>query len=140
MRTHLLLAIAATFVAGCSTTAVSEHNAQMVPAERIYAQAFMGPAVSPTDGSVLFLRDEGFGGAGCTHDIYVDAVKVVGLRHGEQATIHVPAGRHFIRMVVSTAICPDITVSQETDIQASKRQVYRILLPIDGTLRLTRIE
>jgi hypothetical protein len=127
-------------VAGCSTTQVSEQTAAAVPSERIYVPNFIGPASTPAHGSILFLRDAGFGGAGCTHDIYVDTVKVLGLRHGEQATIHVPTGRHFIRLVVSTPICPDITTSQETEIMSGVRQVYRILLPADGNLRLTRVE
>lgn len=72
--------------------------------------------------------------------MFVDTVKVLSIRHNEQSTIHVPAGRHFIRLAVSTTLCPDITASQETEIVGGARQVYRISLPADGSLRLTRVE
>lgn len=72
--------------------------------------------------------------------MYVDNVKVFAIRHGEQITIHVPAGQHFFRLETGGGLCPNIATSQETTIAPGARQTYRILLPSDGSLRLTRVE
>lgn len=72
--------------------------------------------------------------------MYVDNVKVFAIRHGEQMTIHVHAGRHFFRLETGGGLCPNIAASQETTIAAGERETFRILLPSDGNLRLTRIE
>lgn len=125
---------------GCSTTPVSQQSAAYVPPDRIYQPSYVGPAGGPEDGTVVFLRDAGFVGSGCSHDMYVDNVKVFAIRHGEQITIHVPAGRHFFRLETGGGLCPNIAASQETTLLAGQKEVYRILLPSDGNLRLTRLQ
>lgn len=126
--------------AGCSTTPVTQQSAAQVPADRIYQQSYIGMATGPSDASVTFLRDAGFSGGGCSHDMYVDNVKVFAIRQGEQATIHVPAGQHFFRLETGGGMCPNIAASQETTLAPGARQIYRILLPSDGSLRLTRVQ
>jgi hypothetical protein len=142
MKIHNKLMAVATFLllSSCSTTPVTEQAAKSVPADRIYATAYVGAATNSSDATVVFLRDSGNFGAGCTHDLYVGTTKVFAIRKGEQMTLHVPAGQHFFRLATGGGLCPNITTSQETTIAAGTRQVYRILLPSDGSLRLTRVE
>ena len=136
----LPIAAVMALAAGCSTTPVSRQTAASVPPDRIYQPSYVGSAVSPTDATVLFLRDAGFSGAGCSHDMFVDNVKVFAIRHAEQITIHIPAGQHFFRLETGGGLCPNIAASQQTTIAAGEHQVFRILLPSDGSLRLTRME
>ena len=124
----------------CSTTPVTQQSAAPVPAERIYQTSYIGAASGTSEATVVFLRDSGFSGSGCSHDLYIDNVKVFAIRHGEQITTHVPAGQHFFRLETGGGLCPNISASQETTIPSGARQTYRILLPSDGSLRLTRIE
>ena len=127
-------------VSGCSTVPVSQASAAAVPPDRIYQPERVGPASAPGQATVVFLRDAGFSGAGCSHDIFVDNVKVFAIRQGEQITIHVPAGAHFFRLETGGGLCPNIATSQDALLAPGARQVYRILLPSDGSLRLTRVQ
>lgn len=132
--------IAALALVGCSTTPVTQQFARPVPPERIHEASYVGPAAEATDATVVFLRDSGGHGSACTHDIYVNTTRVFSIRQGEQITFHVPAGQHFFRLESGGGLCPNISTSQETILSEGARQVYRILLPSDGSLRLTRIE
>ncbi|MBA3998713.1 MAG: hypothetical protein C0466_16325 [Candidatus Accumulibacter sp.] len=131
---------AALLVSACSTTPVTQQSAAPVPADRIYQTDYISTASAASDATVVFLRDSGFSGGGCSHDLYVDSKKVFAIRQGEQIAIHVPAGPRVFRLETGGGLCPNISMSQETTIAAGARQVYRILLPSDGSLRLTRIE
>ena len=140
MRIRSLVAVSAILaVSACSTTPVSQGSAASVPAERIYRAEYVGSG-SAADATVVFLRDAGFVGSGCSHDVYVDNVRVFSIRRAEQIAIHVPAGHHFFRLETGGGLCPNISTSQETTLVSGARQTYRILLPSDGGLRLTRIE
>jgi len=140
-KKRLLLIPFLAALASCSTTPVSQDTARNIPPDRIYDTSYVGPAVkTDIDSTLLFLRDSGFFGSGCTHDIYIDNLKIFAIRQGEQMTIHVPSGKHFIRLETGGGICPNIATSQNIDIQPGFRETYRILLPSDGSLRLTRIE
>ena len=125
---------------GCSTTPVTSQSALPIVMDRVYQPTYMGPASLGSDATVVFQRDAGFSGAGCSHDMYIDNVKVFAIRHGEQITIHLPAGQHYFRLETGGGLCPNIAASQETTLAAGSREVFRILLPSDGSLRLTRVE
>lgn len=125
---------------GCSTTPVTQQSALPVAGDRIYQPSYVEIANSTSNATVVFLRDAGFSGAGCSHDMYVNNVKVFAIRQGEQIAIHVPAGQYFFRLETGGGLCPNIAASQETTITPGARITYRILLPSDGSLRLTRIE
>lgn len=124
----------------CSTTPVTQQSAAPVPENRIYQIRYVGAATGADEATVVFLRDSGFFGSGCSHDVYIDNVKVFSIRQGEQITTRVRAGQHFFRLETGAGLCPNISTSQETTIAPGARQTYRILLPSDGSLRLTRIE
>jgi hypothetical protein len=127
-------------ITACSTDPVTEQSASPVPSERIYQPSYAGGAVSSSDATVIFLRDSGVFGSGCNHDVYIDNVKVFTIRQGEKIATHVSSGQHFFRLETGVGLCPNVAASQETTIQGGAKQVYRILLPSDGSLRLTRIE
>lgn len=140
LRSIFLAVAMASTLAACSTNPVTVQSAAAVPSARIYQPAYVGAAIAPSDATVVFLRDSGFSGSGCSYDMYVDNVKVFAIRSGEQITIHVPAGRHFYRLETGGGLCPNVATSQESVIEAGGRQVYRALLPSDFSLRLTRME
>lgn len=126
-------------VSACSTTPVTKQTAAPVPAEHVYKTSYIG-AASSSGATVTFLRDSGFFGSGCSHDVYVDNVKIFTIREGEKITIHVSAGQHLFRLESGGGLCPNISTSQETIVSDGARRTYRILLPSDGSLRLTRVE
>lgn len=140
--THTLVPVLVVIagLSACSTVPVSGASALSVPADRIYRAEYIGAASEAEQATVVFRRDAGFSGAGCSHDIFVDNVKVFAIRHGEELTIHLPAGPHFFRLETGGGLCPNIATSQDAVLPAGGRQVYRILLPSDGNLRMTRIE
>jgi len=140
MKRSAFLAFVLAMLSACSSLPTSEHDADPVPTDRVYAPSVLGAATAATDGSIVFLRDWGFGGMGCTHDVFIDSVKAFGIRHSEQITVHVPAGDHFIRIENNTTLCPSITTSQSTVLKAGTKQIYRIQLTGNGGLNLTRIE
>jgi hypothetical protein len=72
--------------------------------------------------------------------MYIDNVKAFSIRHGEQIAVHLPAGQHFFRLETGGGLCPNIAASQETTLNGGQREVWRILLPSDGSLRLTRLQ
>ena len=56
---------------GCSTSPVVSNTAKPIPNERVYNQNYLKKH-TPEQAKVTFLRDKGFLGSGCTHDIYVN--------------------------------------------------------------------
>ncbi|WP_286075712.1 hypothetical protein [Stenotrophomonas sp. 59] len=64
--------------------------------------------------------------------------KVMDIRQSEAATLYVSPGSYFVKLDTGGGACPNISTSQNLTINAGERQVYRILLPSDGSLRLTR--
>ena len=71
---------------GCSTVPVSTENAKQLPPTRIYQHQYF-TRTSNEQAKVVFLRDSGYLGAGCSHDIFVNDAKIFSIRHNEQATI-----------------------------------------------------
>lgn len=131
-----LMAIA---MGGCSSMPVSVIEATPVPPSRIFVPAIAGSAVDQADGTLTFLRDTGFGGGGCKHDVFVDSTKVFEIGVSEQFVMHLPAGRHLLRIQDATFLCPGTTTSLETGVMAGADQVYRIQLTGNQTVNLARI-
>lgn len=132
-----LLVLCASLAAGCSTVPVGEGQAKAVPADRIYAPQFL-KASPEQSATVVIARDKGLSGSGCSHAISVNNQKVLALRQAETATLHLPPGAYFIKLETGGGLCPNISTSQNLTLAAGERQVYRVLLPSDGSLRLTR--
>jgi hypothetical protein len=135
-------AIVVAVLAGCSTSPVTEQTAKSIPADRVYQPAMVaaGDAESQASATVTFLRDSGYFGAGCSHDMFVNNVKVFAIRQGEFIRLALPAGAYFFRLETGGGLCPNIATSQNSDLKPGASESYRILLPSDGSLRLTRIK
>jgi hypothetical protein len=126
-------------LAGCSTSPVTEQTANPIPSERVYAPEYVKSGDLPGKAEVVFLRDTGIFGSGCTHDVYVNNTKVFAIRSGEFIQLSLEPGPYFFRLETGSGMCPDISTSQDADLKAGSKVAYRILLPSDGSLRLTRI-
>ncbi|WP_312963906.1 hypothetical protein [Stutzerimonas nitrititolerans] len=136
MRALILLSILV--LAGCSTSPVSEGEAKPIPRDRIYASDIVGPAAGGR-AEVVFLRDSGYFGSGCSHDLYVNNRKAFAIRQGEGVTLSLEPGSYFFRLETGGGLCPNIATSQDLELKSGSSAAYRILLPSDGSLRLTRI-
>ncbi|WP_454899108.1 hypothetical protein [Stenotrophomonas maltophilia] len=139
MRNYLYAAVfaAVSALAGCSTVPVPEGTAKMVPAERVYQTSYL-TASADRSAQIYLTRDKGFSGSGCSHDISLNNEKILSIRQSEAATLHVAPGSYFLKLETGGGLCPNISTSQNLTVGAGDRQVYRILLPSDGSLRLTR--
>lgn len=132
----LSIALAAA-IAGCSTAPVAPGKALAVPAERVYSAAYL-EASSERTATIVIARDKGFSGSGCSHDIFLNNEKILAIRQAETATLHVAPGAYFLKLETGGGLCPNISTSQNLTLAAGERQDYRVLIPSDGSLRLTR--
>ncbi len=136
----LIGALALGFLAGCSTSPVTETTGKPVEENRIYERSYVAPISVPQDkAAVMFLRDSGYMGSGCSHDIYVNNIKVFAIRQGEKIKLALDPGPYLFRLETGGGLCPNIAESQSTELKSGASEVYRILIPSDGNLRLTRI-
>ena len=127
------------FLSGCSTSPVTEITGKTLLEARIYEKSYIAPeSVQLNKATVLFLRDSGFVGSACSHDIYVNDVKVFSIRQGEKIKLALDPGRYLFRLE-SGGACPSVAVSQSTKLESGDNEVYRILIPSDFSLRLTRM-
>ncbi|CAH0229368.1 hypothetical protein [Stenotrophomonas lactitubi] len=133
----LTLAAALFSLAGCSTLPVTEAQAKPVPSERVYLPQYLQKSAERS-ATIYISRDKGYFGSGCSHDIYLNNEKVMAIRQAEAATLHVVPGAYFLKLETGGGLCPNISTSQNLTLGAGERQVYRLLLPSDGNLRLTR--
>lgn len=133
----LAIAVALLSLTACSTVPVTESQARPVPPERVYLPQYF--QVSAERSATIYIsRDKGYYGSGCSHDIYLNKEKVMAIRHSEAATLHVAPGAYFLKLETGGGLCPNISTSQNLTLGAGERQEYRILIPSDGNLRLTR--
>lgn len=135
-----ITALVLVILAGCSTSPVTEATADPVPPERVYASQYVKPGEPAGKAEVVFLRDSGVFGSGCTHDVYVNNTKAFAIKSGEFIQLSLEPGSYFFRLETGSGICPDISTSQDAVLKADSKVAYRILLPSDGSLRLTRIK
>lgn len=138
MKPPRLLAYAcAVLLAGCSTVPVADGQGKAVPTDRIYASEYLQASPDRT-ASIYIARDKGYFGSGCSHDILLNNHKVLALRQGEAATLHVIPGAYFLKLETGGGLCPNVSTSQNLSLENGESQSYRVLLPSDGSLRLTR--
>ncbi|POA88058.1 hypothetical protein [Pseudomonas protegens] len=138
----LIAGVALVLLAGCSTSPVTEQTAKPIPADRVYQPSMIAvPGNEVTSGAtVTFLRDSGYYGSACSHDMFVNNVKAFAIRQGEFVRLALPAGSYFFRLETGAGLCPNIATSQSSELKPGANEAYRILLPSDGNLRLTRIK
>lgn len=135
-----LIVLLSLSLAACSTTPVTQQSAMPVPADRIYAASYVVGNEPAKGATVSFARDSGFLGGGCSHDLYVNNAKVFAIRPGELITLNLSPGPYFFRLETGGGLCPNVATSQNTNLPQGGREVYRILIPSDGMLRMTRVE
>jgi hypothetical protein len=131
------VAVFPVLLSACSTAPVAPGQARAVPSERIYVPAYL-QASPERSATISIARDKGFSGSGCSHDIYLNQEKVLAVRQAETVQLHVAPGAYFLKLETGGGLCPNISTSQNVVLSAGEHQVYRILLPSDGSLRLTR--
>lgn len=120
----------------CSTVPVTDQNSKLVPMDRIYKAEYFKP--KDDSGRVEILRDKGFFGAGCTHDIYINNEKIFAIRSNEHATVYLKPDSYIFRLETG-GMCPNIATSQDAELKPNGFLQYRISLPSDGSLRLVRL-
>lgn len=142
LRLHEALTLCALIVyfSGCSTTPITEYSASIPPANSIYNKAITIPPPSGKYGSVTFLRDKGLLGSACTHIIKINGEIAFALNAGEFITIYLPPAEYFFILETGGGLCPNVATSQELKLSNGQKAKYRILIPSDTTLRLTRIQ
>ncbi|WIF69760.1 hypothetical protein QN096_11680 [Metapseudomonas otitidis] len=132
-----LAVLAGLVLTGCSTSPVTEQQAEVIPGDRIYAPELVGrPGAG--DARATFLRDSGIFGSACSHDVYVNNRKAFSIRQGEGISLRLQPGDYTFRLETGAGMCPNVATSQDVTLKPDSAVTYRILLPSDGSLRLTR--
>ncbi|WP_347454063.1 hypothetical protein [Acinetobacter thermotolerans] len=139
MKKILTIASACLYLMGCSTAPINDKSVGSIPKDRIYQQDYFYKQ-SADQASVTFTRDKGFLGSGCSHVLYVNNIKVFSIRSHEKATIYLPPDFYIFRLETGGGMCPDVAISQDAQLKPGTEAEYRILLPSDFSLRLTRIK
>jgi len=79
------------------------------------------------------MRDEGFMGQGCSHDMYVNNHKVFAIRQGEYLTLSLDPGHYLFRLETGGGLCPNVVVQQRAELKGGTKLIYRILQNEGGT-------
>lgn len=127
----IILSLIVVMLAACSSTPPTTNK--LIQSDRHYFQYQTGVEAK-------FTRDSGFVGGGCSHDISVNGVKLFSIRQGETIKTRLPAEFSLIQLDTGGGICPNITITIESDIKENSTPEYRILMPSDGTLRMVRLK
>lgn len=135
-----IIFICGALLEACSTMPISTQTGSPVPNERIYHAKYVKSTPASKAARVSFFRDTGFFGSGCSHDVYINNKKVFTIRPGEFIHLNLASGGYFFRVETGAGLCPNIAISKDVILKAEDHIAYRILLPSDGSLRLTRIK
>lgn len=97
MKKLIVLAGILLTLTGCSTTPITTGDAGSIPVSRIYNPAYF-TKTSEQQVEVSFQRDKGFIGSGCSHDIYVNNIKIFSIRPNESAVIYLNPDYYILAM------------------------------------------
>ena len=134
----LRLLLASLVLAGCSTSPVTESTATPVPPDRVYSESLLKERANTA--KVSFFRDSGFRGAGCTLTVLISGERAFALRPAEFGIVYLKPGKYFFGMETGGGLCPNISESQNTILEAGAEETYRILAPAGMGPRLTRVK
>ncbi|OOF70022.1 hypothetical protein BKG91_03475 [Rodentibacter caecimuris] len=123
MKKLILSILVGILLTGCSTTPITENTGKQVPKERVYDLTLTTPAKNTA--KVVILRDSGFTGSGCSHDIFVDKTKAVSLKQGEYANLYVSYGEHVLRLKSGAGLCPNIEDTDSFTAKENQTLKYR---------------
>jgi hypothetical protein len=130
-----------TALSACATTPTTIESANVVPPQRIYQQTYFTEHKNSIEAKVVFFRDKGLTGFGCSYDLYINNQKSFSLKQNEQATIFLKPDSYIFRLETSkNSLCPTIVDSQEANIKSNAELEYRVSLPSDANARLVRIK
>jgi len=129
-----------TALASCASRPIDPDGGVPVPDDAVFRRDIIGPATTNAAGTIRFLRDWGFGGGGCVHEVRIDGAKAFKIGVRERIDVHLPAGPHVIHLQNESFYCPSVSVSQETTVRAGDTQVFRIQLPAAGGISLSRVQ
>jgi len=130
-----------TALSACATTPTTIESANVVPPQRIYQHTYFTEHKNSIEAKVVFFRDKGLTGFGCSYDLYINNQKSFSLKQNEQATIFLKPDSYIFRLETSkNSLCPTIVDSQEANIKSNTELEYRVSLPSDANARLVRIK
>jgi hypothetical protein len=66
--------------------------------------------------AIVFVRDTGFLGSGCTLDVLVDGDVVGQVKAGETVTKLVSSGKHRVGIANATVFCPNVKMSKVVEV------------------------
>ncbi|QBL40491.1 hypothetical protein MG068_08205 [Stenotrophomonas sp. ASS1] len=137
MKKISALGFLAVLAAGCSSTAVAPGTEKSVSAARVYDASYLesSPDRSAT---INVTRDKGFAGGGCSFDILIDNQKVVALKPGESASMHLGPGTYFLKLEAGGGLCQNVSTFQNVTVAAGDILGYRIVWPAGGRPTLER--
>lgn len=133
-----LLSISAVLLSACSTTPVTKKTATRVPSSRIYAPKLTQPR-NEASATVAFFRDAGYLGSACTHTIYVNNKRAFGIDPAEYLTLYLKPGNYLFLLKSGGGMCPNVAISQSTNLSSGDSQRYRILIPSNAIIHMTRV-
>jgi hypothetical protein len=131
MQLKLLALAGALLLSGCGSLPMTEQTGMPVPSERIYSDF---ATRSAGKAEVIILRDAAFTGAACEHDIYIDNVKATSIEESEKARLFVSPGQHVFRAESGGWACTLQPSELDVDLQAGKKYLYRLYMPMAGRL------
>ena len=134
---------AAIFISACSTTQITEHKAKKIPQDRIYDPQYVTYEFIEKNkdiSAITVLRDSGFLGSACTHTIYINNKKTFAIKDGEYISLKLPPEEYHIRLESGVGICPNISLSQNTNLKIGEHEKYRVSIASTGQINFSRIE
>lgn len=84
---------------------------------------------------IVFKRDTGFMGAGCTHRVFLNGEPVADLRVAQAVSVYVKPAIYIVG-VRSTGICGGGDSELEIDLKDGRPRTYRISSDQGGSLRI----
>lgn len=137
MKKTAVLGFVAVLAAGCSSTPVAPGMAKAVSASRVYDASYLSGSAERS-ATINVTRDKGFAGGGCSFDILIDNQKVVALKPGQSASMHVVPGSYFLKLEAGGGLCQNVSTFQNVSVAAGDEHAYRILWPAGGRPTMER--
>lgn len=112
---------------GCTTTPIDSAKTARPPTEQLLKPELIAKRASEstTQVPVLFIRDAGFVGSGCLHEIFINDEPVLKLGTSESIQLYLPIGRTRFKNEIGGIVCPLFSTAVETDLKESDRLAVR---------------
>ncbi len=129
------IAIAATMLTACASSAVPTEKTTLVPASRIYDTRFSDPV--PGSGHIIIKRDTGYIGLDCDNFLSVDGVKIAQLEPSERIEFFLNPEEHVVAASRSRSCGGEIReLSIRPDAHVTK--TFRVWVGPNGLLEFQR--